>query len=423
MNGSGDLYDRAQRVSPGGVHSPVRAFAHVGGDPIFMQAARGATLIDVDGREYLDFCMGFGPLILGHRDSQVQAAVRAAVDHGWSSGTAEQGSLELAELICRELPWMERIRFVNSGTEAVMSAIRLARAATCRDGVLKFSGCYHGHTDAVLIEAGSGLAGRGRPSSAGIPDGVTQDTYVAQLDDIEGLEALFREHGNQLSAAIIEPVPANHGLLPQTTEFLETLARLCREYGALLIFDEVITGFRLGFGGFAGQSGIRPDLVTYGKIIGGGFPVGAFGGRAEIMEQVAPLGDVYQAGTLSANPVAMCAGLATLKRLRSDDSYALLDKLAARLRSALTGIQDVFLQQAGSIFWLGIGEPARDPMRAPADCPRGLNAGYAGLFAEALKNGIYLPPSPYEVGFLSLAHGTADVARLSDLVTEFSAHG
>ena len=287
--GSEQLFTRARRVSPGGVHSPVRAFRGVGGTPRFMIGGRGACLRDVDGREYLDFCMAFGPLILGHADPQVRAAAEAALARGWSLGTAEPYSLELAELITGRIPWIESIRFVNSGTEAVMSALRVARGATQRSRILKFEGCYHGHTDSMLLRAGSGLAEAPLPDSAGLAPEVVQETLVAPLDDLEALEQLFARRGPELAAAIIEPLPANYGLLPQRQQFLEALARLTRAHGALLIFDEVISGFRVGFQGYAGLSGIRPDLVTYGKVIGGGFPVGAYGGRRDLMELVAPV--------------------------------------------------------------------------------------------------------------------------------------
>jgi len=325
---SEQLFARAQRVCPGGVHSPVRAFRGVGGTPRFMVGGHGACLRDVDGREYVDFCMAFGPLILGHGDAQVRSAAEAALARGWSLGTAEPYSLELAELITAQIPWIESIRFVNSGTEAVMSALRVARGATGRSKILKFEGCYHGHSDSMLLRAGSGLAEAPLPDSAGLAPDIVQQTLIAPLDDIASLELLFASHGAQLAAAIIEPLPANHGLLPQRLEFLQALSRLTRAHGALLIFDEVISGFRVGFQGYAGLSGIHPDLATYGKVIGGGFPVGAYGGRRELMKLVAPAGPVYQAGTLSANPLAMCAGLAVLQRLLDGRIYLQLEACA-----------------------------------------------------------------------------------------------
>jgi glutamate-1-semialdehyde 2,1-aminomutase len=312
---SDDLHRRALRVTPGGVHSPVRGFGQVGGTPVYMREAQGAILVDVDGREYLDFCLAFGPLILGHADAGVVTAVREAAALGTAFGTAEPYSLQLAEFVTGRIPWVEQLRLVNSGTEAVMTALRIARAATGRDRILKFAGCYHGHADAVLVEAAPGDDGAGVAGSAGIPDAVVADTRVAALDDEAALAALFARVGDSLAAVIIEPLPANLGLLPQRREFLERLAGLCQAHGVLLVFDEVISGFRVAFGGMAELTGIRPDLVTSGKVIGGGLGVAAYGGRADLMAQVAPAGPVYQAGTLAANPLGTAAGLATLERL------------------------------------------------------------------------------------------------------------
>ena len=334
MSGHPALYERARRVTPGGVHSPVRAFRSVGGTPVFFAKGTGARLIDVDGREYIDFCGSFGPLILGHADPEVAQVAHQAINDGWSFGACEPYSLDLAEWITSRLPWVERIRFVSSGTEAVMSALRIARAATGRSRVLKFEGCYHGHTDAMLVRAGSGLAlsdpRRGESkgehnvaaSSDGVPDGILGDTLVAPLDDDDALRRMFEQNGGAIAAAIVEPLPANFGLLPQREEWLHTLAALCREHGALLILDEVISGFRVGRGGMAEALTIVPDLVCYGKVIGGGFPVAAYAGRADLMSLVAPDGPVYQAGTLSANPVGMRAGLATLARMDAAERMA-----------------------------------------------------------------------------------------------------
>jgi len=410
-----DLFARAQWVVPGGVHSPVRSFSRVGGTPLFIERAQGSRIVDADGRSYLDFCMSFGPLILGHRHPKVAQAVGEAVDHGWSFGTAELASLELAELICARLPWVERVRFVSSGTEAVMTALRIARAATGRGKVLKFEGCYHGHADAMLVRAGSGLAGAADADSAGVTRGVAGDTLVAPLDDEETLRGVFQRAGDELAAAIIEPVPANYGLLPQRPEFLDTLAWLCQQHGTLLIFDEVITGFRLGFGGFAEQSGIRPDLVTYGKVIGGGFPVGAYAGRRELMDLVAPVGPVYQAGTLAANPVAMAAGFATLSQLADGTAYLALEDNGRALEQALTGIDGLRVQRVGSIFWL-CPVAGSDTLRSPQRIPSDLTERFAQLFHGLLADGIYLPPSPYEVAFLSTAHSEEDIAQLASAV-------
>jgi glutamate-1-semialdehyde 2,1-aminomutase len=424
---SGQLFLRARRVSPGGVHSPVRAFRGVGGTPRFMTGGAGARLRDVDGREYLDFCMAFGPLILGHADTGVRLAAEGALARGWSLGTAEPYSLELAELITASVPWVESIRFVNSGTEAVMSALRVARAATGRAKILKFEGCYHGHTDSMLLRAGSGLADAPLPDSAGLAPDVVRETLVAPLDDQAALEAMFARHGSEIAAVIIEPLPANYGLLLQRPEFLRSIAQAARAHGSLLIFDEVISGFRLSFQGYAGLSGIHPDLTTYGKVIGGGFPVGAYGGRRELMELVAPAGPVYQAGTLSANPLAMCAGLATLQRLADGRLYQRLEQLGARLQQALAGAPGLALQRVGSIFWIcrsGSGFPVT-PMRAPRHLPPDAAQRFAPLFHSLLARGIYLAPSAFEVGFLSAAHGEADIDALAQalLAPDPSVHG
>jgi glutamate-1-semialdehyde 2,1-aminomutase len=420
MTRSGELYARAQAVTPGGVHSPVRAFGRVGGTPVFISAGRGSCLTDVDGRQYVDFCMAFGPLILGHAHPAVLQAVTEAAARGWSFGAAEAGSLELAELITGRLPWVEQLRFVNSGTEAVMSALRLARAATGRSRVLKFDGCYHGHVDSMLIRAGSGLADSGgEADSAGITPGVAADTLVLPLDDIEALAALFAACGGDIAAAIIEPLPANHGLLPQRQEFLDALAWQCQQHGTLLIFDEVITGFRTAFGGMAEITGIRPDLVTYGKIVGGGFPVGAFGGRRDLMALVAPLGPVYQAGTLSANPVAMAAGLATLRQLADGTAYLALEDNGRLLDALVRDISGVRLQRVGSLFWLVLDDsPAATPIRTPAGLTEAARARFPEFFHGLLAEGVYLPPSPYEVGFLSTAHTEDDLHALATAIAK-----
>ena len=421
MTRSEELYARALKVAPGGVHSPVRAFRSVGGTPVFMTGGHGARLRDVDGREYLDFCMAFGPLILGHGHEAVHAAVSKALGRGWSLGTAEPYSLELAEFITNRVPWVQNLRFVNSGTEAVMSALRVARAATGRSKILKFEGCYHGHVDAMLLRAGSGLADAPLPDSAGLGVLAASETVVAPLDDEHALAAVFEKYGPQLACAIIEPLPANYGLLPQRDEFLRTLARLTAQHGALLIFDEVISGFRVGFQGYAPLAAITPDLVTYGKIIGGGFPVGAYGGRRELMQLVAPVGPVYQAGTLSANPVAMCAGLAMLRALSDGTVYAQLEALGAQLEQALRTVPNLIVQRVGSIFWLclaGARGGAGAPLRSPARFPPGCAQRYAAIYHPLLSRGIYLAPSGFEVGFISAAHTDADMAALASAIGE-----
>jgi glutamate-1-semialdehyde 2,1-aminomutase len=411
---SASLFERAQRVTPGGVHSPVRAFRGVGGNPIFFVRGAGATLLDVQGRSYIDFCQSFGPLILGHAHPRVAAAVRVAVADGWSFGACEPYSLDLAEWIAGRLPWVERIRFVSSGTEAVMSALRVARAATRRSRILKFEGCYHGHADAMLVQAGSGLAGRVAASSAGIPDGVLGDTLVVPLDDIAALDRVFDEAGSTIAAVILEPLPANYGLLPQRVEWLHRVVELARTQGALVIFDEVISGFRVGRGGMTGEIGVRPDLVTYGKVIGGGFPVAAYAGRADLMELVAPMGPVYQAGTLSANPVGMRAGLATLQEMDASDGWA---RLAERTAAFCADLRDGFagaglaidVVNYASMFWLHPRSAA--PVRRVDAIPGTQASWFKKVFHGALARGVYLPPSGFEVAFLSMAHDADVLAR------------
>ncbi len=412
MTTSDSLFERSKRVSPGGVHSPVRAFKGVGGTPRFMAGGQGAYIHDVDGRKIVDYCMAFGPLILGHGNQGVRDAAVGAIDRGWSLGTCEPYSLALAEFITQRIPWVESIRFVNSGTEAVMSALRVARGATGRDRILKFDGCYHGHTDAMLIRSGSGLAEATEPDSAGLDKATVGGTLVAPLNDEAALDAIFARHGKEIACAIIEPLPANYGLLPQRLEYLQHLAKLCRQHGALLILDEVISGFRVGFQGCAGLFGIEPDLVTYGKVIGGGFPVGAYGGKRRYMELVAPVGPVYQAGTLSANPVAMCAGLAALEQLADGGVYAQLEKLGAELEQKLGAIPGVTVQRLGSVFWPYLAANAA-PLRSLADMKAKPASPFGPVFHRLLDAGIYLAPSAFEVGFLSAAHNAAHVEQLA----------
>jgi glutamate-1-semialdehyde 2,1-aminomutase len=403
-----DLFDRARRTAPGGVHSPVRAFHHVGGTPVFIREAAGAHLVDMAGRRYIDFCMSFGPLILGHKDPEVAAVAHAAIDHGWSYGACEPYSLALAEWIIARVPWVQRLRFVSSGTEAVMSALRVARAATGRSKVLKFEGCYHGHADHLLVRAGSGLAGTPEATSAGLPPGLLGDTVVAPLDDEAAVHRTIEAIGRDLAAVILEPVPANNGLLLQRSEWLSHLIAATRAVGALVVFDEVISGFRSGLQGAAGSFGVAPDLVCYGKVIGGGFPVAAYGGRVDLMDLVAPAGPVYQAGTLSANPVGMRAGLATLERLVELDGWQVLDARTAGFCERLAGALGAFtsgpttVARHGSIFW--ICPRHGSPVRRPDAITPAYVAWYRRFFHAALERGVYLPPSPYEVCFTSLAH-------------------
>lgn len=412
------LFERARRVTPGGVHSPVRAFRGVGGVPRFIREARGSRMTDVDGNSYIDFCMSFGPLIFGHQDPDVRGAVDAALSRGWSYGAAEAGSLELAEWITSRVRGVEQLRFVNSGTEAVMSALRVARAATGRSRILKFEGCYHGHVDSMLVKAGSGLAEMAHPDSAGVTTAMAGDTLVAPLDDDAAVQKVFDAHGAEIAAVILEPLPANYGLLPQRDAFLKAIVALARMHRALVIFDEVISGFRLGVGGMAERLQVEPDLVTYGKVIGGGFPVGAYGGRRELMEMVAPVGPVYQAGTLSANPVAVAAGLCTLRKLESHPPYAALERRTRELAASLHRLAaarssgSLRVQTYGSLFWIVLGDgPREETIRAVAAIPAGHRARFAQLFHALLGRGVYLAPSGFEVGFLSTAHTDADLEQ------------
>ncbi|PJZ70750.1 aspartate aminotransferase family protein [Leptospira perolatii] len=413
---SKELFERSKKVSPGGVHSPVRSFRSVGGNPVFFKSAQGAVLTDVEGKSYLDYCLSFGPLILGHRDPEIEEVVKQTVETAWSFGAAEPYSLELAEWIVSKIPWVEKIRFVNSGTEAVMSALRVAKAATGRDKILKFDGCYHGHLDALLVKAGSGLAGESSSDSAGIGSEMIRNTLVLPLDNENLVEELFSKEGKNIAAVIIEPLPANYGLLVQRKEFLQKLASVAKKHGALLIFDEVISGFRMGLTGMSGMLGIEPDLVTYGKIIGGGFPVGAYAGKAEFLDLVAPQGPVYQAGTLSANPFGMRAGLATLKKCERDNVYASLEEKTLQLTQGLLSIfrkYDVESEWActtqGSLFWFH--RKSASPIRTVDSIPNGHKEAFAKVFHLLLGEGVYLAPSGYEVGFLSLAHTSEIIAQ------------
>jgi glutamate-1-semialdehyde 2,1-aminomutase len=421
------LYARACRVIPGGVSSPVRAFRAVGGTPRFIARGAGQHLTDADGNTYLDFVNSWGALILGHAHPAVVAAITEAAGNGTTFGAPCAGEVELAERIVASYSALEQVRFVSSGTEAVMSAIRLARAFTARDLIVKFSGCYHGHADHLLVAAGSGLATFGRPSSAGVPEAFTACTRVLPLDDEAAVESLFAKEGARIAAVIIEPVPANHGLLLQRQEFLQTLRKLTSQHGTLLIFDEVISGFRLARGGVSELSGIVPDLATFGKVIGGGMPVGAFGGPRRIMARLAPDGDTYQAGTLSGNPVAMASGIATLDVLVKEKGWQKLEALGAELETLLKPVLagvgfPVHLTRAGSLFWMSFHEAGVPRTAAPLTDVA--SKRFSALFHAMLDRGVYLPPSAYEACFLSLAHTSADLQRFTQALREsFAAIG
>ncbi|MFT7486106.1 MAG: glutamate-1-semialdehyde 2,1-aminomutase [Candidatus Paceibacteria bacterium] len=413
---SATIFERAKRVLPGGVSSPVRAFGAVGGDPPVLESAKGAFVRDVDGNQYLDFVGSWGPLILGHANEAVLQAIHETAARGTTFGAPTPLEVQLAERITGIYPGLEKVRFTSSGTEAVMSAVRLARGFTGRDLIVKFAGCYHGHADHLLVQAGSGLVTFGSPSSAGVPAEFAAMTLVLDLDDDEGFEQLMKERGHEIALVMIEPIPANNGLLLQRKEFLQKLRQGTKAVGALLLFDEVINGFRVARGGAAELFGITPDLATFGKVIGGGLPVGAFGGRAEIMDNLAPLGQVYQAGTLSGNPVAMAAGLATLDELERSNGWDHLEALGAELEARLTPILEAApfpmqLVRVGSIFWMSL-QAGAPPRRADAIDP-GAAEIFAGLFAGLLKRGITIAPSAYEVGFLSMAHTSEDLQTLA----------
>ena len=418
---SDELFKRALKITPGGVHSPVRSFKGLDRAPVFFKKAEGAYLTSVENKKYIDFCQSFGPLILGHLDGDVKEEVHRMIDTAWTFGATEIYSLELAEWITSTLPFMEKLRFVSSGTEAVMSALRVARAATGRNKILKFEGCYHGHVDNLLVKAGSGLAGAAASSSAGISEETARQTVVAPLDDEVALENIFQAQGKDIAAVIIEPLPANYGLLVQRPEFLKKVADLCKKNGSLLIFDEVISGFRVGLNGMVEVTGITPDLVTYGKIIGGGFPVGCYGGKADLMNLVAPSGDVYQAGTLSANPVGMRAGLVTLKKMQRLDGWNVLEQRTNKFVQALReGFakkgSDLQVSAQASLFW--IHGKTSSPIRSIDHIPKTQSGDFKGLFLRALDKGVYLAPNAYEVGFVSMAHTDEILNQAASLIVE-----
>jgi glutamate-1-semialdehyde 2,1-aminomutase len=409
---SAALFEEAKKCFPGGVNSPVRAFGSVGGTPRFIVKGKGSHVWDADGNEYVDLCASWGPLILGHAHPQVAQAIHETVDNGTSFGAPTIQENTLARLILDNHRYIERIRFVSSGTEAVMSAIRLARGCTGRNKVIKFEGCFHGHVDSMLVKAGSGLVTFGNSSSAGVPESFVNETIVLPLNDPEALRTAFTKFGTDIAAVIIEPIPANNGLLLQNGEFLRLLREVCSDNDALLIFDEVISGFRVGFEGAAGLYGIRPDIITFGKIIGGGMPVGAYGASEKVMAHISPLGPVYQAGTLSGNPVAMAAGAAQLSICLQNGFYEGLEKKA---RTVVSGVLEhveekgypVRMFSVGSIFWLAFSN--RPSIRAAAEIDPESMEIFRRFYHALLDEGVYIGPSGYEVGFISAVHSDDDL--------------
>ncbi len=408
---SRELMGLARELFPGGVNSPVRAFGGVGGEPFVVERGEGARLWDVDGNEYIDYVLSWGPLVLGHSAPPVLDALRETMARGTSFGIPTGLEITLAELVRERMPHVEMMRFVSSGTEATMSALRVARAATGRDLLLKFDGCYHGHADSFLVRAGSGVATLGLPNSPGVPDALAALTLTAPFNDVGAVEELMRVHGDRIAAVIVEPVVGNSGFIPPDPEFLPALRRLSDARGALLIFDEVMTGFRIAYGGAAERFGVTPDLTTLGKVIGGGLPVAAYGGRRELMERVAPVGPVYQAGTLSGNPLAMAAGIATLRAL----TPALHDAIALRTRALVEGLCGIAARRgipftadsAGSMFGFFF---RAEPVLSFADAKESDTALFRRFFHAALARGVYLAPSAFEAAFVSAAHGDAEIA-------------
>jgi glutamate-1-semialdehyde 2,1-aminomutase len=410
---SDELRERAARVMPGGVSSPVRAYAAVGGEPPVIASAEGAHLLDADGGRYVDFVLAYGPHILGHNPPEVVEALRRQLDRGVAYGHTAGLEVELAERVCAALPSVEMVRFINSGTEATMSALRLARAATGRDLVVKFAGGYHGHADALLAAAGSGVATLSLPGSAGVPQGAVADTLVLPYNSADAIAEIFALHGERIAAVIVEPVAGNMGCVPPVAGFLQELRRVTRERGALLIFDEVMTGFRVAYGGAQSLYGVEPDLTCLGKVIGGGLPVGAYGGARGLMEQVAPLGPVYQAGTLSGNPLAMAAGIAVLDRLRTGDAYTRLETLGGRLgdglrTAAVAASVPCAVNRVGSMFTVFLGVQRVDDYE---DARRSDLEAFARVHRAWRDAGVLWPPSQFEAAFLSTAHQAADVDR------------
>lgn len=415
-----DLYRRALELIPGGVNSPVRAMRSVGlAEPFFVRRGEGAYLEDVAGNRYVDWVLSWGPLLFGHADAETLEAVTTAARAGTTFGAPTEAEVELAAEIVDAVPSVEQVRLVSSGTEAAMSAVRLARALAGRDYVLKFAGCYHGHVDALLAEGGSGLATLGIPSTPGVPDRVAAATLVCPFNDVDAIEAAFDRYGDRLACAIVEPVAGNMGVVASTATFLQRLRELCDAYGTILVFDEVITGFRVSRGGAQARYGVLPDLTILGKIIGGGLPAAAFGGRASLMERLAPSGDVYQAGTLAGNPLATAAGVSVLRRLRDPLVYEELERRGRRLESGLSAIRardSVCFQRVGAMatMFFRSGPVTNFTDAAASDTHR-----YGEFFRHLLANGVYAPPSQFEAMFISLAHGDREIDRTVDVVADF----
>jgi glutamate-1-semialdehyde 2,1-aminomutase len=407
-----ELFQRAQKTIPGGVNSPVRAFRSVGGAPRFFARGEGAYVWDADGKRYIDYVGSWGPLILGHAEPDTVRAVQEAAARGLSFGAPTAGEIELAELLVKLVPSMDMVRLVSSGTEATMSAIRLARGYTGRDMLVKFEGCYHGHADSLLVKAGSGMLTFGNPSSSGVPADLAQHTLVLDYNDAQQLAEAFAKHGAKIACVIVEPVAGNMNLIAPKPEFLKAMRELCTQHGAVLIFDEVMTGFRVGLGSAQGLYGITPDLSTFGKVVGGGMPLGAFGGRREIMEKIAPLGPVYQAGTLSGNPLSVAAGLATLKQIQVPGFYEALTKKTKSLVDGLSAAAKTrgvsfSAQSVGGMFGLYF---AATPPTSYAEIMKADKDAFNRFFHAMLEKGIYLAPSAFEAGFVSAAHSDADIA-------------
>lgn len=415
------LFEKAKKYFPGGVNSPVRAFRSVGGTPLFIQKGKGAHIWDADGNEFIDYCGSWGPLILGHANGKVVEAIKKTVEDGSSFGAPTALENELAELILGNNKYIEKIRFVSSGTEAVMSAIRLARGYTKRNKILKFEGCYHGHSDSLLVKAGSGLVTFGNTSSAGVPESFVNETIVVALNNEEAVKQAFSEFKDQIACVIIEPVPANNGLLLQRKEYLQFLRDICTENNTLLIFDEVISGFRIGFEGAAGYYKIKPDIITYGKIIGGGLPVGMYGASAEIMSCISPEGDVYQAGTLSGNPVAMAAGIAQLTECLKPGFYQDLETktnflISAVFKNLSSQTPHLKIYHIGSIFWIAFTD--QEAIRSSEEIDADSMKYFRILHKELLERGVYLGPSGYEVGFVCEAHTQEDLLKTAKAFSE-----